>query len=82
MSSPGCRGRQTLLAEDGGHSEFVSLLKQLHYLVVYVAVGKHRAEILDTFLGIPVITVLKPFLYCSHVHRIFDYCVVVLKKMT
>lgn len=54
---------------------------QLYYLVVYVAVGKHRVEVLDTFLGIPVVTVLKPFLDCSHVHRSFDYCVVVLKKV-
>lgn len=49
------------------------------YLVVYVAIGKHCVEVLDTFLGIPVVTVLKPFLDCSHVHRGFDYCVVVLK---
>lgn len=52
---------------------------QLYYLVVDVAVGKHCVEVLDTFLGIPVETVLKPFLDCSHVHRVFDYCVVVLK---
>lgn len=52
---------------------------QLYYLVIYVAIGKHRVEVLDTFLGVPVVTILKPFLDCSHVHRIFDYCVVVLK---
>lgn len=52
--------------------------RQLSYLVVYVAVGKHRIEVLETFLGVPVVTVLKPFLDCSHVHGSFDYCVVVL----
>ncbi len=54
---------------------------QLLYLVVYVAVGKHCVEVLDTFLGIPVVTVLKPFLDCSQVHRCFDYCVIVLKRL-
>lgn len=51
------------------------------YLVIYVAVGKHCVKILDTFLSIPVVTVLKPFLDCSHVHRGFDYCVVVLQRL-
>lgn len=51
------------------------------YLVIYVAVGKHCVKILDTFLSIPVVTILKPFLDCSHVHRGFDYCVVVLQRL-
>lgn len=83
MSSPCCRGRQTSLAKVekrifGNYGNNGSSV-QLCYLVVYVAVGKHCVEVLDTFLGIPVVTVLKPFLDCSHVHRILNYCVVVLK---
>lgn len=75
MSSPGCRGRQTHLAKVEAYQNlwhFMLTMAQC-YLVVDVAVGKHRVEVLDTFLGIQVVTVLKPFLDCSHIHRIFDY---------
>ena len=51
------------------------------YLVVNVAVGEHGCEVVDTFLGIPVVMVFKPFLDCSHVHRIFDNIVVVLEEI-
>lgn len=84
MSSPGCRGRQTL-SEQAEKDPWLFMLRMTPqcwcYLVVYVAVGKHSVEVLDTFLGIPVVTVLKPFLDCSHVHRIFDNCVVVLWRL-
>lgn len=71
MSSLGCRKRQIFLAKWSlfGTLKYGSSI----YLVVYVAVGKHGVEVLDTFLGIPVEAVLKPFLDCSHVHRSFDY---------
>lgn len=49
------------------------------YLVVNVAVGKHGIEILNTFLGVPVVAVLKSLLDCSHIHRNFNNLVVVLK---
>lgn len=86
MSSPGYRGRQTRSAVVKANQNLALYTYrgfgvQIHYLVVYVAVGKHCVEILDTFLGIQVVTVLKSFLDCSHVHRGFDYCVVVLKKV-
>lgn len=91
MSSPGCRGRQTLLAKHTTSMLGICGMKSVHgqnsstalphYLVVYVAVGKHGVEVLNTFLGILVVTVLKPFLDCSHVHRTFDYGVIVLKAL-
>lgn len=49
------------------------------YLVVNVAVGKHGIEILNTFLGVPVVAVLKSLLDRSHIHRNFNNLVVVLK---
>lgn len=50
------------------------------YLVVDVAVGKHGVEVVNTFLGVPVVTVLKPFLDRSHVHRAFYDLVIVLME--
>lgn len=50
------------------------------YLVVDVTVCKHRVKILDTFLSIPVVVILQAFLYCSHVHRRFNYLIIILQR--
>lgn len=48
-------------------------------LVVDVAVSEHCVEVLDTFLGVPVVVVLQTFFYRAHVHRGLDDLVVVLQ---
>ena len=50
------------------------------YLIVDVAVCKHRVKILDTFLSVPVVVILQAFLYCSHIHRSFNYLIIILQK--
>lgn len=84
MSSPACRGRYIPLTT---HTLGKPRTRRLHesghiadYLIVDVAVGKHGVEIVNTFLGVPVVTVLKPFLDCSHVHWAFNYFIIVLKE--
>ena len=53
--------------------------KQAPYLVVNVAVGEHGVEVLDTFLGVTVVAVLKTLLDCSHVHRTLNNFVIILQ---
>lgn len=50
------------------------------YLIVDVTVCKHRVKVLDTFLSIPVVVILQAFLYCSHVHRCFNYLIIILQR--
>lgn len=50
------------------------------YLIVDVAVCKHRVKILDTFLSVPVVVILQALLYCSHIHRSFNYLIIILQR--
>lgn len=49
-------------------------------LVIDVAVCEHCVEVLDTFLGIPVVIVLETLFYRPHVHRSLDDLIVVLHE--
>lgn len=55
-------------------------LLPLTYLVVDVAVGEHRVEVLYALTCTAVEVVLKTFFDGSHVHGLFDNFVVILKK--
>lgn len=55
-------------------------LLPLTYLVVDVAVGEHRVEVLYALTCTAVEAVLKTFLDGPHVHGLFDNFVVILKK--
>ncbi len=84
MSSPGCRGQHIPLTTCP-NTPLRSIVNNgcrnvNQYLIVNVAVSKHGVEVLNTFLGIDVVTVLQAFLDCSHVHRVFDYLVIVLVR--
>lgn len=49
-----------------------------NYLIVYVTVGEHSVEVLDTFAGTAVVVVLQTFPDGPQIHRLFDDFVVVL----
>ena len=54
-------------------------MRLLVYLIVDVAIREHCVEVMDTLLGIPVVTVFQTFLYGTHVHRALDDLVIVLE---
>lgn len=61
MSSPGCRGRHIPLTTcpiTPLQSIVIDGSRNVKYLIVNVAVSKHGVEVLNTFLGIDVVTVL------------------------
>lgn len=49
------------------------------YPIVHIAVGKHGVEVLYTLKCLVVIFVLKTLLYSAQIHRVSNYCIIVLK---
>ena len=59
--------------------KIICCVRLLVYLIVDVAIREHCVEVMDTLLGIPVVTVFQTFLYGTHVHRALDDLVIVLE---